>query len=422
VAIASAVRRRYAEVVSINGIESRHMSYNFDTSPNLRSVYATKWTFYPEDVLPMWVADMDFRSAQPIIDALTERVQFGTFGYTVDYPPLREILVERMQSRYQWAIQPDWIVFIPGVVTAMNMITRALAKPGDGVLMQTPIYPPFLHMPAHNGCFAQCVDLVQTSDAGNVFRFTTDFDAFERAITRRTRFFYLCSPHNPGGIVYTRQELERFAHLCLQHNLIIVADEIHSDLILDGCHVPIAALSPDVERRTLTIIAPSKTYNLAGLACSAAIIPDADMRKAVAEEVWGTGLQVNLLGLVAADAAYRLADDWLNELIVYLRANRDFLIDFLAERAPEIRLTRPQGTYMSYLDLSRLPLPAGQSASQYLEQVGRVALNAGDTFAGVMAQRPKDCFVRLNFACPRDRLRQGLERIVSAVQALPLHS
>jgi cystathionine beta-lyase len=223
-------------------------------------------------------------------------------------------------------------------------------------------------------------------------------------------------------MVYTRDELERLAHLCLQYNLTIVADEIHSDLILDGCHVPIAALSPEVERRTLTIIAPSKTYNLAGLACSVAIIPDADMRKAVAEEVWGTGLHVNLLGLVAADAAYRRADDWLNELIAYLRANRDFVIDYLAERAPEIRLTRPQGTYMSYLDLSRLPLPADQSASQYLEQVGRVALNAGDSFAGVMAQRPRDYFARLNFACPRDRLREGLERIVSAVQALPRHS
>lgn len=392
------------------------MTYDFDHAPDLRSVYATKWTHYAEDVLPLWVADMDFRSAQPIIDALTERVQFGTFGYTMDYPPLRAILVERMQALYQWAIQPEWIVFIPGMVTAMNVITRALAKPGDGVLIQTPIYPPFLHMPAHNGCFAQCVDLVPTPHPDNTYTFTTDIDAFERAITRRTRLFYLCNPHNPGGMVYTREELARLAEICLRHNITILADEIHSDLILDGQHTPIATLSPEVAQHTLTLIAPSKTYNLAGLACSIAIIPEEATRRAVMAEVWGTGLHVNVLGLVAANAAYRHANDWLAAVIAYLRANRDFMIDYLAERAPSIRLTRPAGTYMSYLDLSAVPLPAGQSAAQYLEAVGRVAVNAGDTFAGVMAQRPRDTFVRLNFACPRERLRDGLERIVHAVQ------
>ncbi len=396
------------------------MSYEFDQSPELRSVYATKWTAYPEDVLPMWIADMDFRSAQPIIDALTERVQFGTFGYTMDYPPLREILVERMQSLYGWGIQPHWIVFIPGMVTTMNMITRALTKAGDGVLMQTPIYPPFLHLPAHNGCFAQCVDLTLTPAADNTYTFTTDFDAFERAITQQTRLFYLCNPHNPGGMVYTRAELERFAQISLKHNLTILADEIHSDLILDGQHTPIASLGPEVEQRTLTLIAPSKTFNLAGLACSIAIIPNDETRQAVTQQVWGTGLHVNLLGLVAADAAYRHANGWLAAALAYLRENRDLMVDYLAERAPSIRLTRPQGTYMSYLDLSALPLPADQSASQFLEQVGRVALNAGDTFAGTMAQRPVDRFVRLNFACPRFRLRAGLERIVHAVESLPV--
>lgn len=393
------------------------MTYDFDQSPDLRSVYATKWTQYPEDVLPMWVADMDFRSAQPIIDALTERVQFGTFGYTMDYPPLREILVERMQTLYGWAIHPEWIVFIPGMVTTMNMITRALTKPGDGVLMQTPVYPPFLHMPAHNGCFAQCVELIPTPNGANTYTYTTDFDAFERTITHHTRLFYLCNPHNPGGMVYTREELARLAEICLKYNVTIVSDEIHSDLILDGHHTPIASLSPEVEQHTLTLIAPSKTYNLAGLACSIAIIPDETMRKAVIAAAWGTGLHVNLLGLVAANAAYRHANGWLAALLDYLRANRDLVIEYLAERAPNIRLTRPAGTYMSYLDLSAVPLPAGQSAAQYLQTAGRVALNAGDTFAGTMALRPPDTHVRLNFACPRDRLREGLERIARAVQA-----
>lgn len=393
------------------------MHYNFDVSPDLRAVHALKWTMYPEDVLPMWVADMDFTSAQPIIDALTERVQYGTFGYTMDYPPLREVLVGRMQARYGWAIQPEWLVFIPGMVTTMNIITRALGRPGGGILMETPVYPPFLMMPATNHMFAQMVELRQKATGSSTFTYETDPDAFEAAITRQTTLFYLCNPHNPAGLVYSPELLARLAEICLRHNITIVSDEIHSDLILEGRHTPIAALSPEVQDKTLTLIAPSKTFNLAGLACSIAIIPNDATRKAVTETLWGTGLHVNLLGLVGAHAAYAYGDEWLTQALAYLRENRDTLVDFIAENLPQVRTTVPAATYMAWLDFSNLPTPDDVPIAKYLAEVGKVGLNAGSTFQSAIGSRGRDSFARLNFGTPRARLLEGLGRILKAANA-----
>ena len=392
------------------------MPTDFDTAPDLRSVHAIKWTWFPEDVLPMWVADMDFKSAQPIIDALVERVQFGTFGYTMDMPPLREVLVERMKSLYDWDIKPEWLIFIPGMVTTMNMITRALGKTGDGVLMQTPIYPPFLNMPAHNTRFAQFVDLTTVSTGGNTFTYQTDFDAFEKAITKQTSMFYLCNPHNPGGMVYSRDDLSKLADICLRNKLTIISDEIHSDLMLEGKHIPIATLSPEIEQNTLTLIAPSKTYNLAGLGCSIAIIPNDDTRKAVMEMVWGTGLHVDLLGLIAANAAYRHGNEWLAEALVYLRANRDFAVQYLAEHLPQIKTTNPQATYMLFLDCSAIATPDNMAMDKFFAEKAKVGLNAGNAFRNVNATTDRDAFVRLNFATTRARLTEGLEKMKAAVE------
>ncbi len=392
------------------------MPTDFDTAPDLRSVHAIKWTWFPEDVLPMWVADMDFKSAQPIIDALVERVQFGTFGYTMDMPPLREVLVERMKSLYDWDIKPEWLIFIPGMVTTMNMITRALGKTGDGVLMQTPIYPPFLNMPAHNTRFAQLVDLTTVSTGGNTFTYQTDFDAFEKAITKQTSMFYLCNPHNPGGMVYSRDDLSKLADICLRNKLTIISDEIHSDLMLEGKHIPIATLSPEIEQNTLTLIAPSKTYNLAGLGCSIAIIPNDDTRKAVMEMVWGTGLHVDLLGLIAANAAYRHGNEWLAEALVYLRANRDFAVQYLAEHLPQIKTTNPQATYMLFLDCSAIATPDNMAMDKFFAEKAKVGLNAGNAFRNVNATTDRDAFVRLNFATTRARLTEGLEKMKAAVE------
>lgn len=395
------------------------MPIDFSQSPDLRCVNALKWTAFPEDVLPMWVADMDFRSAQPIIDALTERVQFGTFGYTMDVPPLREAIVERMQTLYNWTIQPEWILYVPGMVTAMNMVTRALGRAGQGVLMQTPVYPPFLNMPRHNTLFAQPVDLTLTPTGDNTYTFTAEPEAFERAITPQTSLFYLCNPHNPGGMIYSPEELQQLADICLRYGLTILSDEIHSDLILEGQHTPIATLSPEVAQATITLIAPSKTYNLAGLGCSIAIIPNDATRKAVQETLWATGLHVDLLGLVAANAAYRDAGGWLAQVLVYLKDNRDFAVQYLAQHAPQLKMTCPQATYMSFLDCRAVATPDGMSMAKYLETAGRVALNDGTSFQMANALSSYERFVRLNFGCPRDRLEEGLSRIVRAVQAAP---
>jgi cysteine-S-conjugate beta-lyase len=392
------------------------MYYNFDQTPDLRSVHAIKWTAVPDDVLPLWVADMDFMSAQPIIDAIVQRAQFGTFGYTMDFPPLREALVERMKNLYDWDIKAEWIMFIPGMVTTMNMITRTFGKAGDGVIMQTPVYHPFLLMPQHNGRFAQMVDLVYQNTSEHTFTYTQDLEAFERAITKQTSLFYLCNPHNPTGLVYTRQELETLAQICLRNKVMIVADEIHSDLILEGKHTPIASLSPEVAEQTITLIAPSKTYNLAGLGCSIAIVPNDATRKSLMEMVWGTGLHVDLLALNATHAAYTQGQEWLEQVLVYLKGNRDFLVGYIGENIPQLKTTVPHGTYLAYLDGTNVTTPNNMPVHQFLLEQAKVALNAGNPFHNVNAGSGRDNFVRLNFATSRQRLTEALGRIEQAVK------
>jgi cysteine-S-conjugate beta-lyase len=391
------------------------MQYNFNQSPDLRSVHAIKWTFVPEDVLPMWVADMDFRSAQPIIDAIVERANFGTFGYTMDFPPLRETLVNHMKAQYDWDIKPEWLIFIPGMVTAINMITRAFGKPGDGVLMQTPVYHPFLLMPQHNQRFAQLVDLRYVPTSEHTFNYEQDLEAFERAITKQTSLFYLCNPHNPGGMIYSREELLTLAEICLRNNVMIVADEIHCDLVLDGKHIPIASLSPEIAQQTITLIAPSKTYNIAGMGFSIAIVPNDAHRKTLMDMVWGTGLHVDLLGFNATNAAYAHGGEWLAQVLDYLRANRDFLVGYVGENLTGVRTTVPSATYLAYLDFSQVPTPDNMPIDKYLMEHAKVALNAGNPFHNVNKATPRDSFVRLNFACPRSRLEEGLERIAKVL-------
>lgn len=394
------------------------MSDMFAHQPDLRARHAMKWSAFDEDILPLWVADMDFQSPPAVIEALTARVQAGTFGYTMDYPPLREAIVERMARLYDWHIEPQDIVFVPGMVVTLNMITRAFGKAGDGVLMQTPVYGPFLSVPAHNGKFAQTVDLVQENLTAHTFAYRQDTDAFARAITRQSSLFYLCNPHNPGGMVYSRAELEALATLCLKNNVTIVSDEIHSDLILEGAHIPIATLSPEVAQRTITLIAPSKTFNLPALTTSIAIVQNKDMRERLTYEVQRTGLHVNILGLVAADAAYRGASEWLAGLLGLLRANRDKLVGYVGEPWQDVRVTVPQATYLAYLDFSALATPEDVPPAQFFLERARVALNNGDFFRNVNATSGRDNYVRLNFGCAPATLEAALARMTHAMREL----
>jgi cystathionine beta-lyase len=372
-----------------------------------RETHATKWTFFEEDVLPMWVADMDFRSPEPVIRALTERVQHGVFGYQFDSPPLRQTLVERLHTRHHLSIQPDQILFIPGLVEALNLVCEVFGEHG-GVLMQTPIYPPFLSAPANNGCAAQKVPLARISEGARM-RYEIDFEAFEAAITPESRVFLLCNPHNPVGRVYTRAELERLAEICLRHNLLICADEIHCDLVYDGHqHLSIASLAPEIAARTITLLAPSKTFNLPGLGLGFAVVSDDELRARLTKKLWGMGAFVNALGYTAALAAYQEGQPWLDETMAYLKANRDFVVEFVETRLPGVQVTVPEGTYLAWLDMGGADISG--SAYKFCLDHARVACGNGTDFAA------GETFIRLNYGCPRDMLTDALERICAAVE------
>ncbi|CAN5457667.1 PatB family C-S lyase [soil metagenome] len=385
------------------------MVYNFDEPVERRGSDSGKWHYFGADVLPMWVADMDFRSPAPIIKALHERVEHGVFGYGLDSPQLKTVLCERMQRLYNWTITPDDIVFWPGLVCGLNVVSRAIGERGDGVLVNTPVYPPFLSSPINQERTLNVAELdVQVK--GQHLHYALNDRAFEAAIQANTRLFLLCNPHNPVGRAYTRDELTRMADMCLRHNLIICSDEIHSDLLLGGAqHIPIASLDPTIAKQTVTILAPSKTYNLPGLGCSIAIIQDAALRKRVQKAAEGIVPHVNVLGYVAAIAAYAECEDWLDQLRAYLTANRDFLVAYLAEQMPTLRTTVPEATYLAWIDCSQAGIE-GNAQKFFLEEA-KVALNSGAVFGEGAAD-----FVRLNFGCTRATLQQGLEKMRAALE------
>jgi cysteine-S-conjugate beta-lyase len=382
------------------------MSYDFDRVIDRRQTESHKWHKYPPDVLPLWVADMDFRSPEPVIRALRERVEHGVFGYGLEQPEFYEVFLDRLQKRYAWRVSAEAILLVPGVIPGFNVACRALTVPGDGLLLQTPMYPPILRVPQNVGLSSDEMELSRQADG----RYVIDFDRFEAAIRERTRVFLLCNPHNPVGRVYRRDELTRMAEICLRHGLWICADEIHCELTFSGQqHVPFASLDPEIADRTVTLMAPSKTFNLAGLKCSVAIIPNAALReKFVAAQV-DMVKAVNILGYSAALAAYRDGQPWLDELLRYLETNRDLVIEFTRSRLPGVRTAPPEATYLAWLDCRGLELPGDDPYSFFLEQA-RVALNDGKAFG-----RGGQGFVRLNFGCPRATLTQALERMATAL-------
>jgi cystathionine beta-lyase len=383
------------------------MNYDFDTIIDRRSSDSTKWRKFDQDVIPMWVADMDFISPQPVIEALQERVVHGVFGYLdPGLSEFRQVFVERLAALYRWEVQPEDLVINPGVITGFNMACQAVGKPGSGILLQTPAYHPFLRAPENANRFRQDVELLQNDDG----HYSIDWEALEKAITRQTSLFISCNPHNPVGRVFREDELERMAEMCLRRGLVICSDEIHCDLVYPGQrHIPIASLAPEIAAQTITLMAPSKTFNLAGLKFSVAIIQNAELRRKfqrVGSDLVGG---INLLGPVAALAAYRDGGDWLEQLLVYLGANRDYLYDFVTNELPGVSMVSPEGTYLAWLDCREAGIE-GNPCEFFLE-VARVGFNDGAIF-GMDGQG----FVRLNFGCPRGILREALERMRHALK------
>lgn len=387
------------------------MIHDFDRVIDRRPTESSKWHKFPEDVLPLWVADMDFTSPEAVVRALRERVSHGVFGYGhgLDVTELHEVFADRLQKRYGWQVAPEAIVLIPGVIPGFNVACRMVTSPGDGLLLQVPLYPPILRVPGNAGLTADTVPLTREADG----RYTVDADGFAARVGPRTRVFLLCNPHNPVGRVFQRDELARMAEVCLRRGLIICADEIHCDLLFQGRrHVPIASLDPEVAERTITLMAPSKTFNLAGLKCSMAIIPNAALRERFIAARVDLVQSVNILGYTAALAAYRDGGTWLEELLRYLEANRDFLVRYVRTQLPGIALAPPEGTYLAWLDCREAALPGNDPFTFFLERA-RVGLNDGLTFGPGGAG-----FVRLNFGCPRSLLAQALDRMRGALEAL----
>jgi cystathionine beta-lyase len=382
------------------------MPYDFDRVIDRRQSESHKWHRYAPDVLPLWVADMDFPSPEPVIRALRERVEHGFFGYGDEQPEFYEVLVDRLWKRYGWRVTPDAIMHLPGVIPGFNLACRAFAMPGDGLLLQTPVYPPILRAPGNCGLSREEAELVRQPSG----RYVIDFDVFAAAIRERTRVFLLCNPHNPVGRAWERGELLRMAEICLARNLLICADEIHCDLMFSGHqHLPIASLDPEIERRTITLMAPSKTFNLAGLKSSIAIIPNAALRERFVAAQVDLVKAVNVLGYTATLAAYRDGQPWLDELLRYLEANRDFVAEYVKTRLPGVGMARPEATYLAWLDCRGARLPKNDPYTFFLD-TAKVALNDGATFG-----RPGQGFVRLNFGCPRSILAEGLERMRGAL-------
>ena len=387
------------------------MRYNFDQVFDRRRTGSIKWKFYGDDVLPMWVADMDFPPPPPILAALHARVEIGDFGYELPSPALGERICERLHRRSTWSVTPDQIVYLPSLVTGLNAVCRAIGEPGDGVLVQTPVYPPFLTAPANQGRVVQMVELEAVPN-GRTFGYRVDYDRMNAAVTDRTRLFILCNPHNPTGEAYSRQELMRMAEFCERHDLIICSDEIHCDLLLgDTRHIPIATLAPDIAERTITLMAPSKTFNIPGLKASFAIVTNPALRKRLMTAMEGIVPWLNSFALAAMDVAYRDCDDWLNELLAYLTANRTVVTEFVTNQLPWVRTTVPQATYLAWFDCRNAGI-AG-NPYEFFRREAKVALNDGIPFGA-----GGEGFVRLNFGCPRSLLLEGLERMKAALERM----
>jgi len=378
--------------------------YDFDTVVDRRGTGCEKWGKYRgRDIIPMWVADMDFRSPPAVIEALRQRTEHGIFGYTDASPELVDTVVGMLGRDFGWQVDPEWLVWLPGLVCGLNVTCRAVGVEGDDVLTLVPVYPPFLSAPRHARRGLVRVPLREDSN-----RWSIDFDRLKAALTARSRLFMLCNPHNPVGRVFDRSEMEALAEWCLGAGVTVCADEIHCGLVLDPGrrHIPFASLGHEVAERTITLMSPSKTFNLAGLGCSFAIIPAEPLRRSFLQAKAGIVPMINPFGYLAAQVAYRDCEDWRLALVSYLRRNRDVLVEALLGMPGGLSMAPVEGTYLAWIDIRQAGL---DEPVHFFEEAG-VGLQDGREFDGAG-------FVRLNFGCPRSvlgealgRMKRGLER------------
>jgi cysteine-S-conjugate beta-lyase len=396
------------------------MKYDFDQVHSRLNTNSAKWDackvlFGSDDVIPMWVADMDFPTAQPIVEALENRASHPFYGYSMSGQGLAKALVDRVQRKYGWKIKPEWVVFTPGVVTALTIAVKALTHPGDEIILQQPVYYPFFGAVKNNGC--------QVNNNALKFvrgRYEMDFNDLEnkfksgegmRGGSSRVRAVILCNPHNPIGRLWGKEDLIKLGEIVIGNGGTVISDEIHCELLFKGYkHTPFGSLSKEFEQHSIVCMAPSKTFNLAGLSASSIIIPNNKLRDAFNEANPVHG--INLFGMVAMEAAYKYGDEWLEQLLDYLQGNLDYLLAYFKEKIPQIKVIKPQGTYLLWLDCRALKLN-DKDLSDLMKQKCKVGLDDG-----VMFGAGGSGFERMNIACPRSLLKEALGRIEKAVKRL----
>lgn len=385
------------------------LTYDFDRIIDRRASESEKWLLYDREVLPMWLADMDFASPPEVVEALASRVRHGVFGYPVVQDQLRQTVAGWLLRRHGWQTDPAHILFYPDVVHGINLAAHALCQPGDGVLFHTPAFPPFLQVAGNAHLLQHENALIGNTDG----HYTIDFDAFARAMTPDVKLFILCNPQNPTGRVFTREELSRIAELCLDRGVTVIADEIHCDLVFaPHKHIPFASLDEAVARNTITLMSPSKTFNTAGASAAFMIVSNEVTHRKIAQAGGGLAGSVNVFGLTVLQACYEHGEPWLEALIAYLQSNRDYLHAVIQSgELPGISMGLPEATYLAWLDCRSLGL--GANPAQFFLERGKVGLNSGLKY-GERGQG----FTRLTYGCPRSLLEAGLQRVRTALDTL----
>lgn len=385
------------------------MKYDFDKTIDRRATNSYKWDSAPEGVLPMWVADMDFRTAPAIIDALQKRVAHGIFGYTRVPDAYCDAVTSWFSRRHGWDIDREWIIYTSGVVPAVSAVIKALTVPGDKVIVQTPVYNCFFSSIRNNGCEIVSNPLRRTADT-----YEMDFDALERcAADPRAKVMLLCNPHNPAGRVWTPDELTRLGNICLRNGVTVVSDEIHCELVYQGFkYTPFASLSDAFLHRSVTCVSPSKAFNIAGLQIANIVTFDADLRRRIDKAInINEVCDVNPFGVAATIAAYNEGEEWLNQLVDYLHGNYEAMAEFCRRELPEFPITRLEGTYLVWMDCSSLGMPSDALEHALLDDA-RLWLNAGTMYGA-----EGEGYMRWNIACPRSVMLDGLNRFLNFVRS-----
>jgi cystathionine beta-lyase len=398
------------------------MKYDFDIVCSRENTNCAKWDyrqqlFGTDDVIPMWVADMDFPAAQPIVDALKERAGHEFYGYTQPGPELIQAVVDRLERKFNWRIQPEWIVFTSGVIPALGTAMRSLTHPGDEIILQEPVYYPFFPAVRSSGCQTVTNEL-KLIDGHYEMDFADLKSKFEPRVGMhdrpvRIKAIVLCNPHNPIGRVWDQEDLSRLGDIVIGHGAVVISDEIHCEILYkEYRHIPFATISEEFALNCIVCMAPSKTFNLAGLHASSIIIPDKKLRDRFQESSAGMAPGPNIFGLTAMEAGYRYADEWLEQMLDYLQGNLEYTLSYFRENIPRIKIIEPQGTYLLWLDCRKLGL-SDMDLREFMRKEARLGLDDGFLFG-----KGGSGFQRMNIACPRAILREALERLKTAVGGL----